>query len=672
VDQDIVLQRSAEPLASQGGSRLSGRLRRDAPLAAGDLGVACFSYLLTLVLRFDGAVPDRYWMTFWTFLPMALAIHLVVHQLCGLYGPIWLYASVHEARRVVQAGVIGAAAVVAANLLFGWVGNGLRALPLSVAIFGAVLTLLGSGAIRFQRRLVTTRQPASQTARRSVLIMGAGSAGSLILKDLLRNPSLGLRPVGLVDDDRRKLGRRLHGVPVLGTRTAIPRLVEQRQADLVLLAIPSATSEQVREIAALCEEAHVTLKVLPDVHDIVGGRVSARDIRDLRIEDLLGRKQVETDLEAVAAMLAGRRVLVTGAGGSIGSEIARQVAGAGPAELVLLDHDETHLHDVLMSLDEMRAAASAAGDGDAMTVTTYLADIRDRERVFSVFMRCRPDIVFHAAAHKHVPVLELHPEEALATNIIGTANLADAAVATGTERFVLISTDKAINPISVMGASKWMAEQVVRSLQNGHTVLCAVRFGNVLGSRGSVIPTFFRQIANGGPVTVTDPNMTRYFMSVQEAVQLVLQAAALSIGGEVFTLDMGEPVRILDLAKRLVRLSGRVPGRDVPIEIVGRRPGEKTVEDIVAPDEEQVPSGHPSIVVSRPPVPNRAMVHRALTELEHLIPEAPPAELAARMKAIAAGSRRPPADAERVIELDPPAEPRVPAAGPATHDSAAV
>jgi FlaA1/EpsC-like NDP-sugar epimerase len=672
VDQDIVLQRSAEPLAPQGGSRLSGRLRRDAPLAAGDLGVACFSYLLTLVLRFDGAVPDRYWMTFWRFLPVALAIHLVVHQLCGLYGPIWLYASVHEARRVVQGGVVGGAAVVAANLLFGWLGDGLRALPLSVAIFGAVLTLLGSGAIRFQSRLVTTRQPASQTARRSVLIMGAGSAGSLILKDLLRNPSLGLRPVGLVDDDRRKLGRRLHGVPVLGTRTAIPRLVEQRQADMVLLAIPSATSEQVREIADLCEEAHVTLKVLPDVHDIVGGRVSARDIRDLRIEDLLGRKQVETDLEAVAAMLAGRRVLVTGAGGSIGSEIARQVARAGPAELVLLDHDETHLHDVLMSLDELRAAAAAAADGDAMTVTTYLADIRDRERVFSVFMRCRPDIVFHAAAHKHVPVLELHPEEALATNVIGTANLADAAVATGTERFVLISTDKAINPISVMGASKWMAEQVVRSLQNGHTVLCAVRFGNVLGSRGSVIPTFFRQIANGGPVTVTDPNMTRYFMSVQEAVQLVLQAAALSVGGEVFTLDMGEPVRILDLAKRLVRLSGRVPGRDVPIEIVGRRPGEKTVEDIVAPDEEQVPSGHPSIVVSRPPVPNRAMVHRALTELEHLIPEAPPAELAARMKAIAAGSRRPPADAERVIELDPPAEPRVPAAGPAAHDSAAV
>jgi FlaA1/EpsC-like NDP-sugar epimerase len=670
VDQDIVLQRSAEPLAPNRGGRLAERLRRDAPLAAGDVGVAFFAYLLTLVLRFDGAVPDRYWLSFWRFLPVALAIHLVVHHLYGLYSPMWRYASVHEARRVVQAGAVGGGAVVAANLLVGWAVGGPRVLPLSVATFGAVLTLLGSGAIRFQSRLVSPREPAGDGERRSVLIVGAGSAGSLIIKDLLRNPSVGLRPVGLVDDDRRKLGRRLHGVPVLGPRTAIPRLVEQRQADLVLLAIPSATSEQVREIAALCEQAHVTLKVLPDVHDIVGGKVSARDIRDLRIEDLLGRQQVETDLEAVAAMLHGRRVLVTGAGGSIGSEIARQVASAGPAELVLLDHDETHLHDVLMSLDELRAALPSAETGDAMAVTTYLADIRDRERVFSVFMRCRPDIVFHAAAHKHVPVLELHPEEALATNVIGTANLADAAVATGTERFVLISTDKAINPVSVMGASKWMAEQVVRSLQSGHTVLCAVRFGNVLGSRGSVIPTFFRQIANGGPVTVTDPNMTRYFMSVQEAVQLVLQAAALSVGGEVFTLDMGEPVRILDLAKRLVRLSGRVPGRDVPIEIIGRRPGEKTVEDIVAPDEEPVRSGHPSIVVSRPPVPDRAMVHRSLSELEHLIPEVPPAELADRMKAIATGPGRPEPQAERVISLGPPAS--EPPAAAEAHDPAAV
>jgi FlaA1/EpsC-like NDP-sugar epimerase len=662
VDQEeSVLSGTVGPLDPARGGGLAERLRRDAPLAASDLGVAFFSYLLTLALRFDGSVPDRYWSSFWRFLPIALAIHLVVHRLCGLYDPMWRYASVQEARRIVLAGAVGGAGVVFASLVVGWLTDGLRALPLSVTTFGAVLTLLGSGAIRFQSRLFATAQRPGDGDGQRVLIVGAGSAGSMILKDLLRSPSLGLRPVGLVDDDRRKLGRRLHGIPVLGPRAAIPALVGELRADLALLAIPSATSELVREIAALCERARVTVKVLPSVHETVGGKVSARDIRDLRIEDLLGRKQIETDLDAVAGMLRGRRVLVTGAGGSIGSEIARQVASSGPAELVLLDHDETHLHDVVMSLEELRASLSgadgvvdlAAAEADLQIV---LADIRDRERVFGVFMRHRPEIVFHAAAHKHVPVLEVHPEEALATNVIGTANLADAAVASGTERFVLISTDKAINPASVMGASKWMAEQVVRSLHNGHSILCAVRFGNVLGSRGSVIPTFFRQIAAGGPVTVTDPNMTRYFMSVQEAVQLVLQAAALSVGGEVFTLDMGEPVRILDLAERLIRLSGRIPRRDVPIEIIGPRPGEKTVEDIVAPDEEPVPSGHPAIVVSRPPVPDRAAVHRALAELEHLIPSTPPAELAARMKALARETGTAP------VARDPARTPRDPAA----------
>jgi FlaA1/EpsC-like NDP-sugar epimerase len=642
VDQEPGQHPSAETLAPDSGG-LVERIRRDAPLALLDVVVALAAYLLTLVLRFDGSVPAGYWWNFWAFVPFALAGHLVVNQLCGLYGPMWRYASVLEARRIVRAGLLGGAGVVLANLFVEVATGGFRALPLSVTVFGAVLNLLGTGAIRFQSRLFAARQQSLDTDRHRVLVVGAGSAGSMMLKDLLNSPSLGLFPIGVVDDDRRKIGRRLHGIPVLDTLTAIPRVVDRYQVSAVLLAIPSATDDLVRDVAAMCERAHVTLKVLPSVHEIVGGKVSARDLRDVRIEDLLGRKQVETDLASVKAMLRGQRVLVTGAGGSIGSEIARQVASFGPASLILLDHDETHLHDAVMSLDEYRddlAVASAGVDLVAaqMRVEVVLADIRDRERVFSVFMRSRPDIVFHAAAHKHVPVLEQHPEEALATNVLGTANLADAAVATGAGHFVLISTDKAINPKSVMGASKWLAEQVVRSLQDSDTVLCAVRFGNVLGSRGSVIPTFFRQISRGGPVTVTDPNMTRYFMSVQEAVQLVLQAAALSTGGEVFTLDMGEPVRILDLAERLIRLSGRVPGRDVPIEITGVRAGEKMVEDIVAGDEEQLPSGHPAIVVSRPPVPDRAAVHRALTELEYLSPEGLASELARRMVDLATGS----------------------------------
>ncbi|HEV2927668.1 MAG TPA: polysaccharide biosynthesis protein, partial [Propionibacteriaceae bacterium] len=451
MDQEALLPGSAEPLAPSRGGGLTERLRRDAPLAALDLGVAFFSYLLTLALRFDGSVPDRYWSSFWRFLPIALAVHLVVNLLSGLYGQMWRYASVQEARRIVLAGCASGIGVVNASVLVGLATDGLRALPLSVTSFGAVLTLLGTGAIRFQSRLFATRRPVRDTERRSVLIVGAGAAGSMILKDLLRSPSLGLHPVCLVDDDRRKVGRRLHGVPVHGPRAAIPRLVKELKADIVLLAIPSATSELVREVAALCEAAHAMLKVLPSVHETFGGRVTARDIRDLQIEDLLGRQQVDTDLEAVKAMLRGRRVLVTGAGGSIGSEIARQVVSFGPASLILLDHDETHLHDVVMSLDEYREELSeAAGVVDLvraeMQLETVLADIRDRERVFGIFMSYRPEIVFHAAAHKHVPVLEAHPEEALATNVLGTANLADAALLVGTERFVLISTDKAINP----------------------------------------------------------------------------------------------------------------------------------------------------------------------------------------------------------------------------------
>jgi FlaA1/EpsC-like NDP-sugar epimerase len=374
----------------------------------------------------------------------------------------------------------------------------------------------------------------------------------------------------------------------------------------VLLAIPSATRELIQQIASLCERAGVALTVLPSVGEIVGGIVTARDIRDLRIEDLLGRQQVGMDEAAVEGMLRGRRVLITGAGGSIGSEIVRQVLAFEPAHMLLLDHDETHLFDLVSELPPTTSVECALGD------------VRDRDRVSAVFREDRPDVVFHAAAHKHVPLLETHPGEAFRTNIIGTANVAEAAVAIGVERFVLISTDKAVRPVSVMGSSKWFAEQIVRSLQNGGPTLCAVRFGNVLGSRGSVTPTFMRQIAAGNPVTVTDPSMARYFMSLQEAVCLVLQAAAMSRGGEVFTLEMGDPVNIMELARRLIRLSGRVPDRDVKIEIVGPRPGEKLVEDLLDPAEHPESSGHVGIMVSHPSTPDRAALQRAVRELSAL------------------------------------------------------
>ncbi len=608
-----------EPVQLSWPDRIVRHLRRSVPLFVLDAAIVVVAYMGPLVLRFDGSVPRLYWLNFWLFIWFVAFVHLMSNYIFGLYGQMWRYASVREARQVVLAGVAGGIVVVVAS---GALGGSLRVIPLSTAIMGATLSFMGFGAIRFQSRLFAFRRRTLVKDRARVLIVGAGDAGEMVLRDILRNESLELEPVGILDDDPQKHGLALHGVFILGDRSSIPSLVAELGVDQVLLAIPSATSELVRVVAALCEEADVHLRVLPSVREIVGGRVTARDIRDLQIEDLLGRQQVDIDPETVAGIVRGRRVLVLGAGGSIGSEIARQVAEFGPAALVALDHDETHLHDLLADLDGSAGVAGA------------LVDVRDRDRLVGTFMHHRPQVVFHAAAHKHLPLLESNPEEAVLTNVIGTANTVDAAVAAGVERFVLISTDKAVQPTSVMGASKWLAEQIVRSSRATECVFCAVRFGNVLGSRGSVIPTFLRQIARGGPVTITDPSMARYFMSLHEAVQLVLQAGALSRGGEVFTLDMGEPVNILSLAEKLIRLSGRVPRKDVRIEIVGVREGEKLVEDVLDLAEEPLPSSHPGILVSRPAVPDQAALRGAIRELETLAVEGRSAELAERMKAL--------------------------------------
>jgi FlaA1/EpsC-like NDP-sugar epimerase len=607
-------------------SAVTSHLRRDALLVGLDLVVTTVAYFIPLVLRFEGAIPARYWRSFWLFIPFVVGIHLTLNFAFRLYGSMWQYASVTEARRILGASAAAGVIVVTIGEVAGSDG---RLLPLSVVVFGVFLSLLGYGAVRFRSRLFVIERKAAASEPKRVLIVGAGDAGSMVLQDIVRNTGLGLRPVGIVDDDPRKLGRTLHGVRVVGARQDIPTLAAKFAVDQVIFAIPSARGDEVRDIVAWCEQAEVVLKVLPSVRELVGGRVSVRDIRNLRADDFLGRKPVETDLEAVGAILRGQRVLVTGAGGSIGSEICHQVARFEPAELLALDHDETHLHDLARSVRGLQPQL-------------LLADVRNRERMRAIFARYRPDVVFHAAAHKHVPFLESHPDEAVFTNIIGTANVADAALWTGTKRFVFISTDKAIRPTSVMGASKWFAEQLLWSLQerNG-CVFSAVRFGNVLGSRGSVIPTFISQIDRGEPITVTDPEMARFFMSVREAVELVLQAGALTKGGEVFTLAMGEPVTILDLARRVIRMSGRVPDKDVPITIIGPRPGEKLVEEIIDLSEESVASDHPSISMYRPLPPDPGTLRRALRELEGLALEGGPEELAVRIKELTGGPLRP-------------------------------
>jgi FlaA1/EpsC-like NDP-sugar epimerase len=388
--------------------------------------------------------------------------------------------------------------------------------------------------------------------------------------------------VVVVDDDVRKQGRALLGIPVVGGIARLPEVVEAYAVDEVLVAIPSADQQLMREIMQGCELASVPLKVLPPARDLLNGRVSMRDARNLNIEDLLGRAQVNTDVDSIRAAISGGTILITGAGGSIGSEIAKQVADLAPGRLLLLDHDETHLHDV---------NGLIGGGAELM-----LADIRDRDRIAALMLDVRPDTVFHAAAHKHVPLLEAHPSEAVRTNVLGTHNVVAAAAEAGVDRLVFISSDKAVRPSNVLGYSKWLGEQLVLLMAPAGSRWCSVRFGNVLGSRGSVIPTFARQIAGGGPVTVTDPRMTRFFMSVRESVQLVLQAATLSDGGEIFMLDMGEPVNILELAERMVRLSGHQVGTEIPIRFTGRRPGEKLSEDLQNPAEQANATPHPSIV----------------------------------------------------------------------------
>lgn len=596
--------------------RIVARVRLDIPLAFLDVLMVVPAYLVPLVFRFEGRVPADRWRSFWVVLVGVATIHLMCNYLFGLYGQMWRHASIQEARRVLLSGVASFFLVLGLVIL---VGHGEHPLPLSVVVFGNASALMGFGAIRFQSRLFAFRRRSVDRERTRVLVMGVGDAGAEVLDEILRNPQLALEVVGLIDDDPRCLGLELHGTTVLGGRASIPDMARKLEVDQVLLAISSATSDLIRDVAERCEEAGVSLRVLPSVREIVGGRATVSDLRDLQIEDLLGRRQVETDLAAVRSLIRGRRVLITGAGGSIGSEIARQVGVFEPERLVLLDHDETHLHDLLVTLDGAR-------------VTPVLADVRDRARTLEVLDEHRPHVVFHAAAHKHVPILEEYPQEALLTNVIGTANVVEAAGACGAERFVLISTDKAVRPTSVMGASKRIAEQIARGLSRRGTVLCAVRFGNVLGSRGSVVPTFLRQIAAGGPVTVTDPEMTRYFMSVEEAVQLVLQAAALARGGEVFTLEMGEPVNILELANKLIRLSGRVPGRDIAIQVIGARPGEKQHEELVDDEESPVPTERPGIVVAIPPAQDPAELRRSLDEMEQLAREDRLEELADRMR----------------------------------------
>jgi FlaA1/EpsC-like NDP-sugar epimerase len=569
-------------------------IRGDIPLVILDALFAGLTYFSLFALRFDLNVPDPYWHRFEVFLPVAILVTIVSTGAWGGYGRTWQHASIDEARR------IALSAVTVAVVLIPLFVRGTPNIPALVLALGPMVVMFLQGLVRFQSRLFALRRvgtPPTDSGLR-VAVVGAGANGAAAVREMQRSPHAGLVPVAMVDDDPRLQRRTMLGVPVAGDIEALPRIIAEYDVHQVLLAIPNDRTVA-RRVADCASESNTPVRVLPPSSEWVEHRNSLRDVRDLGIEDLLGRDQVQLDPEPVRDLIRGRRVLVTGAGGSIGSVIARQIAALEPERLVLLDHDETHLHD--------------AAEGLQGRFETVLADVRDPIVVDRVFARARPDIVFHAAAHKHVPILERFACEAVRTNVLGTQNVVEAARRANVAYMVAISTDKAADPTSVMGASKWLAEQVVLNRAPAGMRYCAVRFGNVLGSRGSVIPTFQRQIAAGGPVTVTDPRMTRWFMSTDEAVRLVLQAAASPDRGSVLALQMGEQVNVYELAERMIRLVGRRPGVDIEIAITGMRPGEKLAEELVGPGE--TVSGTGPILGINPVAMSDGALDRAVSRL---------------------------------------------------------
>ena len=447
--------------------------------------------------------------------------------------------------------------------------------------------------------------------RRRALIVGAGSCGTLVARELMQNDASNLMPVGFIDDDPYKRKLSVMGLPVFGARADIPKAAEANRIDEIIIAMPSVSKSQISAIVNICKTTKARLKIVPDLQDIIRGGGAVGRVRDVQVEDLLGRDPIRTDLENIANYVEGKTVLVTGAGGSIGSELCRQIAPFRPSRLLLLGHGENSIYTIEM---EMRSKFPE------LQIETLIADIQDRPRMEEIFQLKRPEVVFHAAAHKHVPLMERNPAEAIKNNVFGTRNVAECADKYGAERFVLISTDKAVNPTSVMGTTKRIAEMFIQSLdKHSETKFVAVRFGNVLGSRGSVIPRFKQQIEQGGPVTVTHPEMVRYFMTIPEAVQLVIQAGAFARGGEVFILDMGKPVKIYDLAVDLIRLSGYEPHVDIDIRFTGIREGEKLYEELLTSEEGLTSTKHDRIFIGKPSQINRTELEFEIRKLEKVI-----------------------------------------------------
>jgi len=562
-----------------------------------DIAIINLALFLALVIRFDGisTIPEHFLDNFLILVPVFTVVKIACFFAFGIYNRMWKYASIGELMSIFYA--VSVASLINISIVYFIMEGGNLPLPRSVFLLSWMLNILLIGGSRLAWRLfvegnfrfITLR---STNGDRPVLIVGAGDTGVLLAKELRRHYQEKVKIVGFIDDDPDKQNLKVLNLPILGDRHKIQEVVEKYAVKEIIMAIPSAHGNDLREVIDICHSTAADVKTLPGIYDIVEGNITVSQIREVQVEDLLMREPVNVDLDEICQYIENQTILVTGAGGSIGSELCRQISSFKPERILLLDNCENNLYDIELELRDINPH---------IKFVPLVKDIRERLAMEEIFQEFKPSVVFHAAAHKHVPLMEFNPEEAIKNNVMGTYNVAFAADKYGANRFVFISTDKAVNPVGVMGASKRIAEMIIQYMdKKSKTRFVAVRFGNVLGSRGSVVELFKKQIANGGPVTVTHEDMIRYFMTISEAVQLVIQTGAMAKGGEIFILDMGEPVKIMDLAKTLIRLSGLEPGKDIDIVVAGIRPGEKLFEELLTAKEGINATKHKRIFVGKP------------------------------------------------------------------------
>jgi FlaA1/EpsC-like NDP-sugar epimerase len=582
-----------------------------------DLLFVNFALIFSLILGFgkDWSAYFYVYRELFFYLSISFLLFALIFK---LYKRVWRYLSIGDLFLIAEVVTGG---MFVSVLYLNWM-KGIVFLGTVVALtWFFSLALIGGSRLAW--RIYCERDGVFKKGKERILIIGAGDAGEVISREIIRKPVLG-KLVGFVDDDKEKIGKRIHNIKILGNIKEINGILEKEKINMVIITIPTASGKEIRRIIDNIKNKRVKIRTLPALYELVDGRVNVSRIREVSIEDLLNRKSVKLNLEKISNYIKGKRVLVTGGGGSIGKELGRQICRFAPEKLILLDHSEYGLFHVNLELKEK---------WPDLEIELVVADIRNREKMDKIFRRFKPEVVFHAAAYKHVPMMEYHPDEAISSNIIGTKNVGELANKYGVERMVMISTDKAINPTSVMGASKRVAEMVIKDLENRNigakesenkTKFVAVRFGNVLESNGNVVHMFKRQIAEGGPVTVTDEKMKRYFMTLPEASQLVLQAGALGKGGEVFVLDMGEPIKVLNLARDLIFLSGLVPDEDIEIKIVGLRPGEKLFEELLTKEEREkglLDNGHEKIFIAQVEEVDGGKLEKDIQELEVLAKE---------------------------------------------------